>query len=212
MDRTLVEAMANLDEQAVLQRVQTLLATEDMFSIQTMLNLGIKQVGEQFEEGEYFLADLMVSGMIYRSAMDLFRSTIPDTQSNYLGKVVIGVAENDIHDIGKDIICDVLRVEGFEVIDLGVDVSSAAFVEAVKTYHPDIVAMSGVMRPSLDSFRHAIQALTAAGVRDQVAVVIGGNCITSHCAAELGADAEAVNPADTVRFCKDVMEKRNGKK
>ena len=213
MDQELVKAMANLDEQAVLQRVKMLLATEDMFSIQAMLNLGIKQVGEQFEEGEYFLADLVVSGMIYRSAMDLFRSAVPGTNTNYLGKVVIGVAENDIHDIGKDIICDVLRVEGFEVIDLGVDVSSATFVEAVRTHRPDIVAMSGVMRPSLDSFRHTIQALCEAGLRDQVAVVIGGNCITTHCAEELGADAEAVNPADTVRFCKDVMEKkRNGKK
>lgn len=212
MERSLVEAMANLDEDLVLQKVKELLQTEDVFSIQSMLNEGIRQVGEQFENGEYFLADLVVSGMIYKDAMELFHKATEGVQMGFLGKVVIGVAENDIHDIGKDIICDVLRMEGFEVIDLGVDVSSDVFVEAVRKYRPDILAMSGVMGFSLDAFKKTIQILEDEGLRRDLAVVIGGNCITPNCAKTVGADQEALDSSETVQFCKRVMEKRHGEK
>ena len=105
--------------------------------IQQCLNTGISAVGTRFERGDYFIADLIVSGMIYRSALNEREPLRSGGAPRPLGKVVIGVVAGDIHDIGKDIIVSLLRAERFDVVDLGIDVKPERFVHAVRNYHPD---------------------------------------------------------------------------
>lgn len=206
----LAEAMRELNENGVLDLTLRMIADgHDTFEIQSILNDGIKDVGKRFESGEYFLADLIVSGIIYQNAMELFH--ISDRGAGPVrGKVVIGVVENDIHDIGKNIVCEVLRAEGFEVIDLGVDVRPQAFVEAVRQHQPDVLALSGVMGFALDSMKATITQLEQRGLREGLAIIIGGSCITSGDPALIHADKMAIDPLETIAFCKAVTEKRNG--
>ena len=203
----LADAMRELNETAVLQLTSSMISSgHDTFEIQTILNDGIKDVGTRFQEGEYFLADLIVSGIIYQNAMELFH-ICQRTPHAVRGKVVIGVVENDIHDIGKNIICEVLRAEGFEVVDLGVDVKPRVFVEAVQTQRPDVLALSGVMGFALDSMDATIAELERRGLRTGLSVIIGGSCITSGAPGLLRADKMATDPLDTIAFCKAVTEK-----
>ncbi len=208
--RQLAAAMRELDESTVLELTKSMIESgHDAFEIQSLLNEGIKDVGKRFESGEYFLADLIVSGIIYQNAMELFHHCQRLDNAPVRGKVVIGVVENDIHDIGKNIICEVLRAEGFEVIDLGVDVKPKGFVQAVQQHHPDVLALSGVMGFALDSMLATISELEKLGLRDGLSIIIGGSCITSGDPALIRADKMAIDPLETIAFCKAVTEKRN---
>lgn len=203
----LTNAMRDLDEPQVLALTEQLVAADcAALMIQTALNNGIKEVGARFESGEYFLADLIVSGVIYQNAMKSFNATAALSDSKIRGKVVIGVPENDIHDIGKAIIIEVLRAEGFEVIDLGVDVKPQRFVEAVIEHKPDILALSGVMGFALDSMDKTIKALEQHGLRNNLHIVVGGNCILCGNPELLHADKLSTDPIETVSFCKEVTE------
>ncbi len=209
MEQELIEAMAALDEDKVLQYTQDLLDSgATSVQIQSYLNAGLQKVGKLFENGDYFLADLIVSGIIYRAAMGLFCASMRRAGNKSLGRIIIGVVENDIHDIGKDIVCDVLISEGFEVIDLGIDVGSRDFVEAVRKHKPDVLALSGVMNFALQSMSDTIKALDQEGLRDTVAIVVGGSSVNNQKAEALGADAVADDPADTAAFCKTVVERK----
>ena len=204
----LADAMRELDETAVLSLTRSMIEDgHDSFEIQSILNDGIKDVGKRFESGEYFLADLIVSGIIYQNAMELFHINQRPVAGGTRGKVVIGVVENDIHDIGKNIICEVLRAEGFEVFDLGVDVKPFAFVQAVQRHRPDVLALSGVMGFALESMAATITELERLGLRDGLSIIIGGSCITSGDPTLIHADKMAIDPLETIAFCKAVTEK-----
>ena len=207
----LASAMRDLDETAVLTLTRSMIEEGmDSFEIQSALNEGIKDVGKRFESGEYFLADLIVSGIIYQNAIELFHINQRPVAGGTRGKVVIGVVENDIHDIGKNIICEVLRAEGFEVVDLGVDVKPRAFVQAVQRHRPNILALSGVMGFALDSMAETITELERLGLRDNLSIIIGGSCITSGDPSLIRADKMAIDPLDTIAFCKAVTDSNHG--
>lgn len=206
----LAYAMEDLDDDRVNALIHQLLeADADRLRIQDALNDGIYNVGKRFENGEYFLADLIVSGVIYQEALALFTDPARETDGdNRLGTVVIGVGENDIHDIGKNIICSTLKAAGFHVIDLGVDLKPEIFADAVARYEPDILAMSGVMGSTLSSMESTVALLTANQLRGRVSIVIGGSCITSGDPRRVGADFVATTPMETVTFCKSVVRNR----
>ena len=125
----LVDAMTELDEDLVMDYVQKMIQQGVSISaIQMCMNIGVTNVGKKFENGEYFIADLIVSGMIYRDALRLLSPMMSTNRLMPIGRVVIGVVEGDIHDIGKDIVVSLLRAEHFEVIDLGVDVKPERFL------------------------------------------------------------------------------------
>ena len=146
LNRQLIEAMADLNEDLVIATVRQMAAEgHSSEEIQQCLNTGISAVGTRFERGDYFIADLIVSGMIYRSALNEREPLRSGGAPRPVGKVVIGVVAGDIHDIGKDIIVSLLRAERFEVVDLGIDVKPERFVHAVRNYHPDVVLLSGVL-------------------------------------------------------------------
>ena len=174
LNRVLIDAMADLDEELVVSTVREMVATGHSFEeIQQCLNTGISDVGTRFERGDYFIADLIVSGMIYRSALNergYFRS---EGEPRPVGKIVIGVVAGDIHDIGKDIIVSLLRAERFDVVDLGIDVKPERFVYAVRNYQPDVLLLSGVLTTAQDAMLRTVQALKKEGLRDKVKILIG---------------------------------------
>lgn len=213
LNRVLIDAMADLDEELVVSTVREMVATGHSFEeIQQCLNTGISDVGTRFERGDYFIADLIVSGMIYRSALnerEYFRS---EGEPRPVGKIVIGVVAGDIHDIGKDIIVSLLRAERFDVVDLGIDVKPERFVYAVKNYQPDVLLLSGVLTTAQDAMLRTVQALKKEGLRDQVKILVGGLCTSQYLMDSLGVDGWAYDSKQTVRFCKEAVDAQNAEK
>ena len=157
LSQTLITAMADLNEDLVVETVRNMIAAgQSSEQIQYDLNTGIAAVGTRFEQGEYFIADLIVSGMIYRSALLEQEPLRPESAPRPRGKVIIGVVAGDIHDIGKDIIVSLLRAERFDVVDLGIDVKPERFIHAVRNYEPDILLLSGVLSTAQDSMAKTV--------------------------------------------------------
>ena len=198
----LVNAMEALDEDTVLACAGQLLEQGcDKYTLFRLLDQGSSRVGYKFEQGEYFLADLIVAGGIYSNVLSAFHFCQTDRSDNYIGTVLIGVVRSDIHDIGKDIIVSLLRTEGFRVIDLGVDVEPEKFVAAALQYKPLVVAMSGVLAYSVIEMGNTIQALRRAGVGDFASLLIGGVVTDESSRAATGADAFARAPMETLNYC-----------
>lgn len=207
LNKILIDAMADLNEDLVVSTVREMVAQGQSFEeIQQCLNTGIAAVGTRFERGDYFIADLIVSGMIYRSALNEREPLRSEGAPRPAGKIVIGVVAGDIHGIGKDIIVSLLRAERFDVVDLGIDVKPERFVYAAKNYKPDVVLLSGVLTTARESMRKTIQAMEDAGVREQVKILIGGLCTSQYLMDALKADGWAYDSKQTVRFCKEVLD------
>jgi methanogenic corrinoid protein MtbC1 len=205
----LTEAMASLDEAMLLRSAEALANQGCSYSeAVSLLNAGIRKVGDLFEKGDYFIADLIVSGMLYRSALSYFAPRYNFSSEEPIGRVVIGVVEDDIHDIGKDIVVSILLAEKFDVIDLGVDVKPAEFVRAIKTYKPDILMLSGTMGFARAAMQRTIEELKNAGLRESVAILAGGSCVNPALCEQIGADAAAADPMFASKFCKAVFADR----
>ena len=208
----LVDAMTELNEEQVMSCVQAMIDNGDTSnSIQMALNVGVTNVGKRFEKGDYFIADLIVSGMIYRDALRLLMPVMVNSRTMPIGRIVIGVVEGDIHDIGKDIVVSLLRAEHFEVIDLGVDVKPERFAYAIRTYRPDVLLMSGVLTLAQESMKKTMDLLQKEELRNQVAILIGGMCAGEYQRQWIGADGWAYDPMETVSFCKRVVGEMYGK-
>lgn len=209
----LVEAMTDLNDELVMHYIKCMIEEGNSFSaIQMGLNVGVTNVGKRFERGEYFIGDLIVSGMIYRDALQLLMPIMGRERTMPIGRVVIGVVEGDIHDIGKDIVVSLLRAEHFEVIDLGVDVKPARFAYAIRTYRPDVLLMSGVLSLARESMKNTMDLLVEENLRSHVKVLIGGLCAREYDRKWMGADKWAYDPMDTVAFCKQTAEEKYGNK
>jgi len=207
----LIAAMEELNEDNVLEDVRAMIGAGHSYnSIQMSLNSGVSRVGKRYESGEYFIADLIVSGMIYRNALNLLMPLNGGRQNLPVGRVVIGVVEGDIHDIGKDIIVSLLRAERFEVIDLGVDVKPERFVYAIRTYKPDVLLMSGVLTTAIKSMQKTIELLRKENLRQRVPILIGGLCTSGFHKDMLGVDGWAYDSTATVDFCKKVVGSKYG--
>lgn len=199
----LVAALGELDEEGVLSLASDLLsAGVDKLTMLRLLKEGLEKVGALYEKGEYFIADLIVSGSIYKSVLELPGMRYePKEGEPPKGRIVLGTAEGDVHDIGKDILKGVLSANGFEIVDLGTDVNAKAFVEAVRGRKPDILAMSGVLTIAVSSMERTIAALSEAGLRNSVKVIVGGMCMTGELSRAVGADAYAEDPFKGLAAC-----------
>lgn len=205
----LIEAIARLDDEQV-QQYTTALIREGCASrdIQACLNQGLKQVKELFEKGEYFIADLIYSGTLCHLALSLLTDSLQKPECHKKARILIGVAENDIHNIGKDIVAGLLSADGYDVVDLGSNVTPLAFVNAIRTYSPQLVLMSGMMHFARESMMQTIEAISAAGLRDQVYILLGGGCVTSSTPEQMQADAIAIEPIDTLNLCNEFINRR----
>lgn len=167
------------------------------------LAVGIKQVGDYFEDGEFFLPELMQGAEIMKSAMDILNPIIlQQTGGQYKskGKVVIGTVEGDIHDIGKTLVASMLTASGFEVYDMGADVSIESFLNEIIDKKADMLCMSALLTTTMINQRVVIERLSSSGYRDRVKILVGGAPVSKEWAKEIGADGFAENAVEAVKI------------
>ena len=160
-------------------------------------------VGERFASQEYFVSDLIFSGELMTEAMDIIRPALLSQSSEKVGKMILCTVEGDLHDIGKNIVKAMLEASGFDVVDMGIDVPAAEIVKKAKEEGIHIIGLSGVLTLAIDSMKATIEAFKEAGLREDVKIVIGGAPVTDKVCELVGADAWAINPADTIRTCRE---------
>ena len=203
----LAELLGDLDEEAVLESLDELLekgaSAEEGLEAVAALQKGMNTVGDLFESGEYFVGDLIFAGEILTEAIGKLKPILSAGTGDKMGNIVLGTVHGDLHDIGKNIFKNMVEIAGFEVYDIGIDQAPEAFVEKIKEVHPIIVGMSGVLTLALDSMKDTVDAIKAAGLRDTVKIIIGGNPVTKEACEQIGADAFTTNAAEGVRICKD---------
>jgi methanogenic corrinoid protein MtbC1 len=198
----LATAISDLEEEKALELVRAKLAKgEDALSILARCQEGMKLVGERFEKGEYFISDLLISGEMLKSATALLAPHIKTGGSDNKGKVVIGTVKGDIHNIGKDIVVGLLKASGYDVTDLGVDVSPQKFVDAVKDTGAKVVGLSGLLTVAFDAMKETVAALNAASLRPAVKVMIGGSLMTKQVKEYAGADGFGTDAHAAVVLC-----------
>ena len=201
---TLSEALSSCDEQTALQLIREKLAAGvPATEIVAECNIGMTELGERFDQGEAFIPDLMFAGMIMKKAMDVLGPHLKATDGSESADkrtVVIGTVQNDIHDIGKDITAMVYRSNGFNVVDLGVDVKPEKFVAAIREHKPEFVGMSLLLTTCYQSVLNTVQAITDAGLRDQVKICVGGAAASPLLAEKANCDFYGKTAVDTVRW------------
>ena len=170
---------------------------------------GMEEIGTQFEAGKAYVPNLLMSARAMKGALELLKPLLAGNASATIGKIVIGTVKGDLHDIGKNLVASMLEGCGFEVINIGIDVTCDKFVEAVKENKADILCMSALLTTTMTYMQDVIRALEEAGIRDQVKVMIGGAPVSQGFADEIGADGYSDNANTAVAVAKVLMGKRD---
>ncbi len=178
---------------------------EPMALIQESMVPAMDEVGRLFECEEYFVPELLLAGRAMKGALELLKPLLTAAGQKMAVRVVIGTVKGDLHDIGKNIVASMLEGSGFEVIDLGTDVSPENFVAAVEQRKPHVVCMSALLTVTMPSMKTTIDALQTAGLRTQVKVLIGGAPVTHQYAKEIGADGYSENANGAVGLVKNLL-------
>jgi 5-methyltetrahydrofolate--homocysteine methyltransferase len=163
------------------------------------------EVGRRFEEEEYFVPELLLSARAMKAALGILRPLLSDSGVEPVGRVVMGTVQGDLHDIGKNLVAAMLEGAGFEIVDLGSDVSPAQFVEAVRDSKANLVGLSALLTVTMTSMKAIIEELEKAGLRDGVKVLVGGAPLSSDYAKEISADAYADNASAAVRAARQLI-------
>ena len=191
MSKQLVAAIADMREEEALKLVREMVESDlDANEILDSTREAMDLVGKRFEEGTYFLPELMLAGEMMNQITNIIKpklAEMPDRER--YGKVMIGTVEGDIHDIGKNIVSFMLDVNGFEVHNLGIDVPAQKFVDKIKETKAPIVGLSGFLTLAFDSMKQTIEAISAAGLRNKVKIMVGGGQIDEEIKKYTGADA-----------------------
>ncbi|MFC2050138.1 B12-binding domain-containing protein [Chloroflexota bacterium] len=205
MAKDLVSALADLKEKEALKIAEDRLsAGEEPLKILEDARKAMEVVGKRFASSEYFMPDLVYSGEILKAVTDMVKPKMGQAgEIKRVGKVVFGTVAGDIHDIGKDIVVFMLDVNGFEVYDLGVDVPAQKFVEKIKESGAPVVGLSGFLALAFDSMKQTVEAIQAAGLRDQVKVMIGGGQMSDEVRKYTGADAYGMDAMAGVSLAKE---------
>jgi 5-methyltetrahydrofolate--homocysteine methyltransferase len=163
------------------------------------------KVGKLFEEGEYFVPEMLIAARAMKGGLTILKPHLVDADVQPAGKVVAGTVKGDLHDIGKNLVCMMLEGAGFEIEDLGTDVSPDDFVSAVQEGGVDIIAMSALLTTTMPNMETTVKALEAAGVRDQVKVIIGGAPVTEAYAEQIAADGYAPDASRAVKLAQSMV-------
>jgi 5-methyltetrahydrofolate--homocysteine methyltransferase len=184
-------------------------ALEEGLKAETILNdglmVGMNHVGVEFKAGNMFVPEVLRSAKSMQASMDILRPLLADSGSEAVGKVLLGTVKGDLHDIGKNLVAMMCEGAGFDVKDLGKDVSPEGFVEAVKEFQPDVVGMSALLTTTMRVMEHTIKALEEAGLRDKVKVMIGGAPVTQSFSDQIKADGYAANAASAADLAKQFV-------
>jgi 5-methyltetrahydrofolate--homocysteine methyltransferase len=208
MTQDLINAITNFEEEEALDIVQDLLdkgtAPKEVLDA---CRAALDVIGQRFEEGIYFLPELMVAGELMTAITEIIKPRLAELPgSERQGKVLIGTVQGDIHDIGKNIVSFMLDVNGFEVHDLGVDVAPEKFVDAIQEFGPQVVGLSGFLTLSFDSMKETVEAIASAGLRDKVKIMIGGGQINDEVNEYAGSDGYGRDAVSAVSFAKTWVE------
>ncbi len=200
-------ALADLNEDRVLQLVQDAVsANAPALAVLQACQEGMIEVGKRFECQNYFVSDLMMSGEIFKQVSAMLEPTLRSAGVQTAGKVVFGTVKGDIHDIGKDIVINMLKSASLEVIDLGVDVPPEKFVTALQESGATILGLSGLLTLAFDSMKATVEALRAAGLRQKVKVMIGGGPVDANVCRIVGADDWGADAQRAVRLAQVWLE------
>jgi len=202
----LFNAIVEGDMKTAVAAVQTLLdqGVSPQAIMEEHLIPAMADVGEKFESNEYFVPELLIAGRAMQESMKILNPLLAQTGVEKVGRVVIGTVQGDLHDIGKNLVASMLEGGGFEVIDLGVDVSPDKFVEAAKGKSGTIVALSALLTTTMPQMKKVIEALNAAGLSAATKVMIGGAPVTADFAREIGADGYSENASTAVTLAKQL--------
>ena len=166
---------------------------------------GMEEIGARFETGKAFVPNLLMSARAMKGCLELLKPLLKGDNSTSAGRVVIGTVKGDLHDIGKNLVASMLEGCGFEVINLGVDVSSDKFIDAAKANHADIICMSALLTTTMNYMKEVIAAVKASGLRDQVKVMVGGAPLNNDFAVAIGADGYSSNANDAVALARRLV-------
>lgn len=165
----------------------------------------MEDIGAKFEAGQAYVPNLLMAARAMKGSLEILRPLMQGSGVSSMGKVVIATVKGDLHDIGKNLVASMLEGCGFEVINLGVDQSDQKIVDAVSQHHPNILALSALLTTTMGNMKVVIDALTAAGLRDSVKVMVGGAPISEAFAKEIGADGYSANANEAVALAKSLV-------
>ena len=166
---------------------------------------GMDEVGRDFKAGDLFVPEVLIAGRAMHAGMNILRPLLAESDVPTAGKYIIGTAQGDLHDIGKNLVKMMLEGAGFETIDLGTDVSPDAFVAAVREHQPQLIGMSALLTTTMPGMKATIEALQEAGLRDTVKIMVGGAPVTTAFAEQIGADAYAPDAATAVDVARNLV-------
>jgi 5-methyltetrahydrofolate--homocysteine methyltransferase len=205
--KVIYDGVVNGEQKTVTAAVQAALnAGIDPATIlnQSMI-AAMSEVGRLFEQGEYYVPEMLVAARAMKSGLELLRPALTAANVQAIGKIVIGTVQGDLHDIGKNLVAMMMEGAGFEVIDLGVDVSPEKFVDAVKRHQPNLVGLSALLTTTMPKMQMTMDALNEAGLRGNVKVMIGGAPVTEQYASKIGADIFSPDASAAARRAKEVV-------
>lgn len=204
-EKKLLNLLADMEEEDALALAKEMLDSgTNPLQVLELCREAMDIVGKRFEEGEYFLPELLLAGEMLTEIGVMAKVLLeqsPDKPAQKLGRVLIGTVHGDLHDIGKNIVTFMMDINGYEVKDIGIDVPVATFIEEIKAFKPQVVALSGFLTLAFDSMKETIEAIKAEGLRDQIMIQIGGGQIDETIRAYTGADGYGLNAVDAVKFC-----------
>jgi 5-methyltetrahydrofolate--homocysteine methyltransferase len=184
-------------------------AIDEQIEPAVILNQGMiaamAEVGRQFEEGEFFVPEMLIAARAMQGGMALLKPHLAKADVQSAGKVVIGTVKGDLHDIGKNLVAMMLEGAGFEIVDVGTDVSPEKFIETIKSTGANILAMSALLTTTMPNMATTVTALKEAGMRENVKVMIGGAPVTEAYAKQIGADAYGADASRAVAVAKALV-------
>ena len=205
MSKKLVNAIADMREEEALKLAKEMVeGGAEPMEILDATRQAMDIIGQRYEKGTYFLPELILAGEMLNQITDMVKpelAKLPEIERH--GKVLIGTVEGDIHDIGKNIVSFMLDVNGFDVLDLGVDVSPQKFVEAIQDFEPQVVGLSGFLALAYDAMKETVEAIKKADLRDKVKIMIGGGQVSDEVRKYTGADAYGKDAMAGVSLAKE---------
>jgi len=210
MTSTISENIVELNEDEVLNEVEIRLKQgEDPIKIIDDCREGLIIVGEKYKKKEFFLAELILSGEIFKAAMKLINPYLSgDSQKDIKGKILLATIQGDIHDLGKNIFSTLLKINGFQVYDLGVDVNPEIILDKIREIRPDFIGFSALLTITFDPMKYVIDTLKKENLRNQVKILVGGGVTTSMVKEYIGADFQTIDAMEGLNYClKNVKEK-----